>query len=313
MVVVLTGGNTFALANELRRLTNQFVGQHGDLALERLDGEEAEFDQVQGALTSLPFLAAAKMVVFKNPLANKKFAEQAEQLINNLPDTTELVLVQPKFDKRSALYKMLLTTTDFRQFNELSEQELAGWLVEHAKSQGARLTRAEASFLIARVGPNQQMLAQEIGKLAQFSSQISRQSIAELVAAAPQSTIFDLVDAAFSHNGRRVMELYHQQRQLKVDPNQIIAMLTWQLHMLALVLAAPGQAPKQIAARAKLSEFPIKKSQRLAAGLSKTRLKEVVDELLQIDSRSKQQSVDLDQALQTFLLKLAKPALKRQP
>lgn len=308
MVVVLTGGNYFALTSELKKLTSQFVGKYGDLALQRLDGEEVEFNQVQEALTSLPFLASAKMVVFKSPLASKKFTDTAEKLIADLPDTTELVLVQPKFDKRSALYKLLQKTTDFRQFNELSEQQLASWLVERAKEQGASLSKPDANFLIGRVGANQQMLALEIDKLAQFSNQINRQSIADLVAAAPQSTIFDLVDAAFANNPRRVMELYHQQRQLKVDPSQIIAMLSWQLHMLALVLSAPGQTAGQIAGRAKLSEFPIKKSQRLAARLSKARLKKIVDELLQIDSRSKRQSIDLDEALQTFLLKLSQPA-----
>src|SRR3546814_19438404 len=54
----------------------------------------------------------------------------------------------------------------------------------------------------------------------------------------PQSTIFELLDAALSGNTRRALELYEEQRSMKVEPQQIIAMLAWQLHVLAVVKAA---------------------------------------------------------------------------
>ena len=40
MVITITGENSFALGHELKRLVSSFVAEHGDMALERLDGEE---------------------------------------------------------------------------------------------------------------------------------------------------------------------------------------------------------------------------------------------------------------------------------
>ena len=114
MIITLTGENSFGLQAELRRLTGAFIAEHGDLALERLDGQEAEFERMRESLASLPFLAARKMVVLRSPSANKQFTEKAEQLFTEIPDTTDTVIIEPKLDKRLSYYKLLKQKTDFR-------------------------------------------------------------------------------------------------------------------------------------------------------------------------------------------------------
>src|SRR3990167_5781347 len=106
-VITLAGPNTFLVQKELKKLTADFVKKHGDLALERLDSEETAHEKLAESLQSLPFLASNKLVVIKKPSANKQFAENLEQLIKNIPDSTDVLLVEPKPDKRTVLYKML--------------------------------------------------------------------------------------------------------------------------------------------------------------------------------------------------------------
>src|SRR4051794_35948348 len=98
MVITLTGENAFGLQHALRGLVGAFVKEHGDLALERIDGQEAELAKMSEALTGLPFLAARKLVVLRAPGANKQFAERAEQILGDLPETTDVILVEPKLD-----------------------------------------------------------------------------------------------------------------------------------------------------------------------------------------------------------------------
>src|SRR4051812_34103675 len=107
MIVILTGSNSFLLRAELQRRVAAFVAEYGDMGLERLDGEEAEYARIQEALQSLPFLADKKMVVLTSGSSNKQFAEKAEELLKELPETTELIIVEPKLDKRSGYYKFL--------------------------------------------------------------------------------------------------------------------------------------------------------------------------------------------------------------
>jgi DNA polymerase III delta subunit len=304
MIVTLTGENTFALQRELKLITDGFAKEHGDLALERLDGSEADYSKIQEALTGLPFLAAKKMVLLREPGKNKQFLENFEQLLDELPETTELIIVEPKLDKRLTYYKYLKKNTDFRDFPELDQNNLAHWLTQAAKERGGSLSSSDARYLVERAGANQQLLSNELEKLLLYDPKISRQNIDLLTEPTPGSTIFNLLEAAFAGNSKKVLRLYGEQRALKVEPQQIIAMLAWQLHVLAVIKTAGDRSADQVAKEAKLNPFVVRKTQGIAQNLSIAEVRQLVDDLLRIDIKSKSVSIDPDEALQSYLLQI---------
>jgi DNA polymerase III delta subunit len=305
MIVTLTGPNGFALQSALQQLVAAFVAEHGNLAVERLDGEETEFGRLQEALTSLPFLATKKMAVLRRPDANKQFSERFEQLFAEVPETTEVILVEPKLDKRLSYYKFLKRRTDFREFPEHDTNGLARWLVDSAKQQGGSLSVGDARYLVDRSGTNQQSLRNELDKLLLYNVHITRQTIDLLTDPTPQSTIFQLLEAAFGGNTRLAMNLYREQRALKVEPAQIVAMLAWQLHVLAIIKTAGDRSADQIAKEAKLNPYVVRKSQGITRKLTLPNLKALIADLLSLDTRSKREAIDLDDGLQNYLLLLA--------
>jgi len=310
VIIILTGENSFGLQRELDRLVSEFVAEQGDLALERLDGEDVEFARISEALTSLPFLASKKMVVLRRPSANKQFVDEAEKLLADLPETTDAIIVEPKLDKRLGYYKFLKKATDFREYKQLDLAGMARWLADEAKSRGGSLSVRDAQYLAERVGLDQQLLANELDKLLLYDPKITRESIELLTEATPQSTIFELLEAAFGGNTKRAMALYQEQRAMKIEAPQIIAMLAWQLHVLALIKAAGDRSADEIAAEAKISPFVVRKSQNIARKLTLQQLKQLVAELTDIDVRSKRTNLDVDEALQNYLLKLAEYSVR---
>lgn len=305
MIVVLTGENGFALQRALRERVDAFVKAYGDIAVERLDGGEADVERIRASLQSAPFLAEKKLVILRNCSANKQAAEQIEALLASIADSTDLVIVEPKVDKRSSYYKFLKKAVNLQEFPELDEQGLARWLVAAAKEQGGVLSAADARLLVERVGASQQLLGGELAKLIVYNPKITRGSIELLVESTPQSKIFDLLEAAFNGNAAKALALYRDQREQKVDPSQIIALLTWQLRIVALLMTAGARSPHEVVHDAKLSPYTVQKSQAVARRLTLPRLKSLVHELLEIDARSKRENIDLDEALQNYLLKLA--------
>jgi DNA polymerase-3 subunit delta len=308
MITVLTGANAFSLQSVLQKQVAEFVAEHGDLALERLDGEEAPYERIQEALTSLPFLASKKMVLLRAPSANKQFVERAETLLKDVPETTDVLIVEPKLDKRVAYYKFLKKQANFSEFNEQDSGGLARWLVGRASELGGTLSPQDANYLIERTNAGQQMLSNELDKLLLHNSQVTKQAIDLLTEASPQSTIFQLLETAFAGNTKRSLELYREQRSLKVEPQQIIAMLGWQLHVLAVIKVAGDRSVEAIASDAKLNPFVVRKSQSIARRLNLVQLKTLIADLLTIDTRSKRTALDLDEALQHYFLKLARIA-----
>lgn len=305
MIITLTGENGFGLQRELRKLADSFVVDNGDLALERLDGEEAEFERIRETLAGLPFLASKKLVILRSPSANKQFVEQAEQIFDDMPETNDAVLVEPKLDKRTAYYKYLKKRTDFREFPELDQPGMVRWLTATAAEQGGSLSPGDARYLAERVGQNQQLLANELEKLLLYSAKVDRSTIDLLTEAAPQSTIFQLLESAFGGNAKRTLQLYAEQRAMKVEPAQIVAMITWQLNVLAIIKTAGDRSADTVAKEAKLNPFVVRKSQGIARKLTLAELKKLISDLLKIDVAMKRTSIDADEALRHYLLKLA--------
>lgn len=304
MIITLTGENDFGRASELKSLVDKFVAENGQLALERIDGEETEFARITEALTSWPFLSSKKLIVFKNPSASKEFVEAYENLLKNLPETTELVLAEAKLDKRTNLYKYLKKASDWHEFNNLDASALVSWLTKEAKASGGEISASDARFLVERTGENQQKLASELAKLLAFDSKIEKENIEKLVAPTPQSKIFDLLDAAFSGDKKRALKIYAEQRKLGEEPQRIIGLLAWQLHLLALAKTAGNKSQFDIASDAKLSPYSLKNAVMLAKRLELADIKRYVSDLLALDQQLKSTMLDADEALKTYLLEL---------
>jgi DNA polymerase III subunit delta len=304
MIVTVTGTNDFLRKDELDKLVAAFRAEYGDMAIERYDGDETTVERMRESIQSMPFLSPRKLVVLREPGKQKAFAEVIADVCSDAEDTTDLILYEPKLDKRGTYYKTLKKTTDFREFSDLDTAGLARWAAEYAQEQGGSIAAADARFLVDRVGPNQQMLRSELEKLLAYDESITHATIVLLTEPLPQSTVFELLDAAFANRTAKVFELYREQRALKVEPQAILAMLAWQLHILAVVKAAGPRSADQIAKEAKLNPFVVRKSQGVTRRLSSEHIKGLITDLLELDVQLKRTSADADEALQLYLLKL---------
>jgi DNA polymerase-3 subunit delta len=304
MKVTLTGSNFYLLKKRLDELTGKFIKDHGELAIEKIDAEEAEPQAILDAVQSLPFLATRKMVLVRNGSANKPISGQIEQIIDSAGDTTDLIFYEPAPDKRSSYFKVLKSQTQLEEFNQPDERELARWLAAEAKKRGGQLTQADAGYLVERVGPNQQLLASELEKLIIYEPKITRANIDLLTEKTPQSKVFDLLDAAFAGDKEKALELYADQRAQKIEPQAIMAMVAWQLKLLALAKTGAGKSSQQIAKDAGLSPYPVMKAQNLARKIDDNKLQAMVSEALEIDEKGKTTALDLDEALKTYIVSL---------
>jgi DNA polymerase-3 subunit delta len=303
MTTTLTGTNWFGVKEKLDKLAGDFVKEYGDLALEKLDGSEATYNQILGSIESLPFLASKKMVIIQDFSVNKQAAESLKELLDRLPETTDLIIVESKLDKRSVYYKALKKLTDFQEFNQLDETQLVDWLVAQAGTQGRTLSKGDARYLVERVGNDQMRLARELDKLITYDIKISRENIDLLVDESPSSTIFNLLDSIFSGNLDAALNLYQKQRSQRVEPQAIHAMLVWQMHVVAVASSAPDSSSAQkIAADSGMNPFVVQKSQKIARKMDRTKIHEFLGLLRDIDYKSKRETIDYDEALKFAII-----------
>ncbi len=301
-VTVLTGTNDFARRAALRQLTAAFKAAHGDFGLETIDASDVDFGRLLESVSSLPFLAPRRMIILSNIGANKAIAEDPEKLLTAVADSTDLVIDERKFDKRLNLYKLLKKRADFQEYNELDERGLARWLSDEASARGGTLSATDASYMVTRLGTDQLGLSNELDKLLTYDENVTRPTIDLLTEPLPQSSVFDLLDAAFRGDRKRTVELYADQRKQQVEPQAIMAMIAWQLHILAVVKFNEKESPDQLAKAAKLNPYVVRKTSDLTRRLTQSRVKDLVSRALRLDVRLKSEMIDADDAIQHFLL-----------
>ncbi len=305
MITVLSGSNSFAVRTKLRALISNFCQQNPEGEVEHVDVADMSVAELKSCLQAVSLFSQKRLLIVEGLLRNKMLIEHMEDVLSIENDDVSVIIHEPKFDKRSSLYKVLKKKTEFYEFAEPNDNELVAWMVDFAKEQGATIARSDAQYLVSRVGINQQRLSNELQKLANFDSIITRHSIDELSEQTPSSTIFQLVEEIFSGKTKPALATYDEQRQQKVEPQAIIGMLAWQLHILALLSVAQNQSIDDIARTAKVNPYVLRKSQGLSHRLSRQRLFHTLHTLSQIDIRIKTTSVNPDMALREFIIEFS--------
>lgn len=304
MVVVLSGKNSYLLQKNLHDVTQKFVAEFGD-GIERFDGSElTSADVVLDAVRSVSFLQPRKLVIVRDFAQCKDLLEKIESIVEQTADSTDLMLVDQKLDKRTSAYNFLKKYCELRMFDDLVPYDLQRWLVEESKNIGLTLTTDIAKFLVDRVGPNQQLLHSELKKLALHKEPISKAVIEEMVEPTPQSKVFDMLEALFTGQPEKAQELYQDQRAQGEEPQKLLAMITWQLQQLTLAVFAPNKSV-DVLTKAGMSPYGAQKALQMAKHITPQDLKFYITELAEIDASAKT-NADIESALAVYFSEITK-------
>ncbi len=301
-VVTITGNNSFLIDQTVKEITDGGLKDNGPDSIERINAETMETDEVLSRLSAVSLFADKSLLLIRGMSENKELSEKFVELITRRQPDNDLVIVEPRLDKRSKLYAALRSNTQIKELIEPEGSQLPVWVVNWTKEQGGIISAADAAYLIDRVGKNQQLLTSEIEKLLIFNPNISKKTIDLLVEPNPQSTVFNLAYAALNRDYKRVVKLYREQQALKQGTQKIIGSLAWQLHIIALVKLAGDRSLNGVSAQSGVNPRQLNDARKLAANISFSDLVDAINRLLEIDVKSKSKAVDADSALLNFLL-----------
>jgi DNA polymerase-3 subunit delta len=297
----LVGNNSFLIEQYISDRVEQFNLEHSQWGIERINVSDIECSEIISKISSVSIFSDTRLLILYDIAQNNQFIDCLDELLVNL-NNNELIIVEPKLDGRSKLYKKLQASTNFKQLNQLSFPALINWIMEYVKSKQGTISRSDAEYLIGRIGLNQLLCYQELNKLIIYNPHIDQVSIDLLVIAQPKSTIFDLVKFAFNHNHKRVNYLYQELRTNGEDSSKIIGLLAWQLHLLATIKTASTKSISNIASDLGANPKTISETKNIAQSISFSELRQIIYRLLDIDDKSKRQAINIDDALLYFLL-----------
>ncbi len=318
-VVCLLGDEPFLVGRALAALEAEVLAGAADpgLGRELFTAPAATAASVRSAAETLPLLGGRKLVVVRD--AHRWSADQWKPLLPYLASpnpSTCLVLVAEKIDRRLKAGKAVLAAAEVVRCDRPRDAELAGWVRRLAEEQGLRLDPRVVQSLVLRVGPDLQLLAQEVDKLRSFAGDggaVTLDDVEALVGESRATTVFALCDALGERNMDKAVGALRRLLALGEPPVRLLYMIARHFRHLraARDLAdGPGRVgPKQAAKALGVPPFVAANALKQAGNWSRDDLNGVLLRLVRADLALK--SGGGRELLDQLVIGLCRPQTKR--
>ncbi len=179
------------------------------------------------------------------------------------------------------------------KFGPLTEAELRGWILGEVKKRGGKINNFAVNYLAQNVGGDMWQLHSLIDQLLAYKNggEIEQADTQLFLEEKIDDNIFSLVDAIVNGNKKIAFKLLAEQRRLGADEPQIFGAIVWQFRTLIsirdLINREDNLTSDEIARRLGMKPFPVRKSLPMAKRFSLDKLRELYQQLLDIDIKTK--------------------------
>lgn len=321
IVYILHGDDPLAI----NRFVDGMAARLGDpataeLNITRLEGQQANDEEVRTAALAIPFLAERRLVILTQPLArlNSEAArDRFQAFLDGLPQSTALVLIvedQWSRGRWSVLHEShwLLKWAHkaekralLRAFALPQPAEMPAWVRSYAKELGGQIEPAAAQALAESTGNDTHQASREVEKLllyVDFQRPVTVEDVELLCAGGKQVGVFEMVDALALGNTaaalRLLQGLFDQQ-----DAISLFGMVVRQFRLLIQMreLLDEGAPAAQAAKELNQPDFVIRKLTSQARRFSLEDLEAIYHRLLEMDLGFKSSQLTPELALETLI------------
>ena len=335
MLHVLIGEDDFSIRQSLEEIKKGAGDRTALMANTAIfDGQRVTLDQLRGACETVPFLAEKRLVIVEGLLARfetrgksgkKKPASPTDQTndykqiagyASQIPDFTELVLVDGRIGNHNPLLRELSAVTTVKSFPLLKESQLRQWVGRRVSEAGGSISSRAVNLLIRFVGNDLWIMSSEVDKLALFAGgrRIEEGDVREVVSYAQEANVFALVDAILEFRAGVAQELLQQLLKHGAAPVQLLVMLARQSRIILQIKEMRSLRKSRSEIQNKLgltSDFVLRKAWEQADKYSPARLGEVYHRLLETDLAIKTGKLDGELALSILVAELGQQSAVR--
>lgn len=273
---------------------------------ERYDATELTTEKLADIFAGLSLFATERLVFIDNPSAYGELWQNISAWNERLSDSTTVVLIEPKPDKRTGSYKWLKKHADVHEFQPFEQRDthaLVEWVRAYAKAQAVGLTSAQARHLVDRVGPNQWELAHAVDKLA-LAGEVTDQWIDDVSQASPHENVFLLFESTLNGDAERISHMLNVLRRTE-EPYRLLGLLISQVLQLATLTYGDGDSARVASDTGAKSAYPFQKLAPYANRLSKRQARDILELFARADTRLKQSDADPWLVLESTLAQTA--------
>lgn len=285
----------------------------------RFEGAGVSVDAIRNATQAAPFLSDHRLVIVSGAAKAFSAAEakaRFTQLLQDIPETTMLVLVEPSLESKHWLPKWIQSAGPgpvMHKFELPEGPAMAAWLQQRAKELGGELQPQAAAALGQLIGSEKLAAEQELQKLLAYAAYTRPITAADVAALCQpigeQGDFFALIDALGAGNGGRAMQLLETLMQ---ERDLILLFFSLVGHFRLLLQSREfldaGKKDGDIAQQLGIHPYRAQKLAGQARRFSPGALEAIYQRLLDLDEQIKTGEIEFELAMEMFVAGLGQPA-----
>ena len=266
------GADEFNRSIYEKKLKEAVLSPDGDdMNLDVFEGGKVSASELKNAFMTYPFLAEKRLVIVKNSGffsdEKKSGSEEILPLISEIPESTCVLFVEEKVDKRLKLFKAVSEYGFAAEFKELSEREISDIVKNRLKKNGLKADAGSITLLVRNQNGDLMGIWTELDKLIQYKageSPVTEEDIRLICSKTLESKIFELIDAIGGGKAEEALFMYNDMLRLKESPVMILSMMSRQFRLMILGYGfiKEGKSLTDAAEASGQKLFPLEKAAR---------------------------------------------------
>jgi len=318
MFIFLYGEDSFQSNEKLKELIKKFQKEidSSNLNILILEGEKLDINKLEQAISMGGFLASKKMIIIKNlsKCQNDKILEKINSILDQKFENILIFLEEEKINKKiirqladkKKIFEKLKKEKYSSEFSLLIGIKLKDWVKKRIEDQGGKIENQALENLILMVGSDLWRMSNEINKLIayKFGKVILTEDLDLLIIPKINENIFNLIDAIGNKNKVLALKLINNQLEINNSAYYLLSMIIRQFRILLQIKDLFLR--KENFSQLKLHPFVIQKASVQAQKYSFDELKNIYQQLLEMDIQFKTSQIKPKILFDLFIQRLSK-------
>ncbi|MEA4815690.1 MAG: DNA polymerase III subunit delta [Lachnospiraceae bacterium] len=306
------GEDDFSKSRYEKGLKEAVLGNAEDeMNIDIFEGKKASALSVYNAVMTCPFLCEKRLVIVKNSGffsdENKSEGEEAAGFIPDIPESTCLLFIEEKVDRRLKLYKTVSEHGFISEFKPLSEREIVSLAKERLNKNGFKVDTKTLALLAANQNGDLRGVWTELDKLIQYKkdeSLITEEDIEAICSKTLESKIFDLIDAIGNKKTEKALIMYNDMLKLKENPIMMLSMMSRQFRLMIVGTGflEEGKSIEEAASAMGQKAFPLEKAARQCRFFTLKKALWALNECLETDISIKSGFLSPERAVELLII-----------
>ena len=273
--------------------------------------KKLESSKISDACETFPFMNEFRLVIVKDSelfiQGSKEQSEKLADFIKDIPETTILVFIEEKVDKRSKLYKSIVNNGYCVECKSLKEKEMIEWIKKIISKKKLSMSNDTLSYFVRTINNGMEAALIEIEKLSDYikEGEVNKKNIDDICTKSLEVKIFDLVAAIGEKKPQVALDIYNNMVLMKESPIMILTMIARQFRIIiqSKYLAETGLYKSDIAKKIGQREFVINECLSQAKNFKKKVLLKALEDCLICDNNIKTGKVEEKIGVEMIIMK----------